>query len=484
MSKVYYNYINGNWIQGSSGETIPIINPANTDEIVGYVQNSTVDDVNIAVSTARNIQKEWENTSSVERGNILHKVANVLETKTEDIAVSATKEMGKTLAETRGEVARAISILRFYAQEGLRKTGDVIPSQNSQSLLYTTRVPLGVVGVISPWNFPIAIAVWKIAPALIYGNTVVFKPATEAAITAIKIVEAFHKAGIPNGVLNLVTGKGAVIGDRIISHKGIDGITFTGSNDVGKKIALASIEKGAKYQLEMGGKNPAIVMEDANLDLAEELIVSGAMKHTGQKCTATSKVYIQRNIYYEFRERILKRVRAIKVGSGLDPSVYMGPLSSINQLERVLKYIEKGKKEGAELTYGGKRLKGREYEKGYFIEPTVFENVSSKMTIACEEIFGPVLALIMVDSLEDALLQANDSPFGLSASIFTRDLEKAFQFTKEIQAGMVKVNGESAGVEPQAPFGGMKQSSSGLREQGTAAIEFFTSMKTITINPI
>jgi len=484
VSKVYYNYINGNWIQGSSGETIPIINPANTDEIVGYVQNSTVDDVNIAVSTARNIQKEWENTSSVERGNILHKVANVLETKTEDIAVSATKEMGKTLAETRGEVARAISILRFYAQEGLRKTGDVIPSQNSQSLLYTTRVPLGVVGVISPWNFPIAIAVWKIAPALIYGNTVVFKPATEAAITAIKIVEAFHKAGIPNGVLNLVTGKGAVIGDRIISHKGIDGITFTGSNDVGKKIALASIEKGAKYQLEMGGKNPAIVMEDANLDLAEELIVSGAMKHTGQKCTATSKVYIQRNIYYEFRERILKRVRAIKVGSGLDPSVYMGPLSSINQLERVLKYIEKGKKEGAELTYGGKRLKGREYEKGYFIEPTVFENVSSKMTIACEEIFGPVLALIMVDSLEDALLQANDSPFGLSASIFTRDLEKAFQFTKEIQAGMVKVNGESAGVEPQAPFGGMKQSSSGLREQGTAAIEFFTSMKTITINPI
>ncbi|MFC0274363.1 alpha-ketoglutaric semialdehyde dehydrogenase GucD [Metabacillus herbersteinensis] len=483
MSQVYLNYINGDWIFGSNGETIPSVNPANIDEIAGYVQSSSVDDVNSAVNSAKEAKKKWENTSSVERGNILYEVANVLETRIEDIAITATKEMGKTLAETKGEVARAVSILRFFAQEGLRKTGDVIPSQNSNNLLYTTRAPLGVVGVISPWNFPIAIPVWKIAPALVYGNTVVFKPATETAITAVKIAEAFHEGGIPKGVFNLVTGKGSVIGDAFIEHKDIDGITFTGSNDVGKKVALGAIERGAKYQLEMGGKNPAIVLDDADLDLAEELTVNGAMKHTGQKCTATSIVYVHSDIYNEFKERILKRVEAIKVGSGLDSSVYMGPLSSSAQLEQVLKYIEKGKEEGAELIYGGKRLHGPAYDKGHFIEPTVFGNVTNNMTIAREEIFGSVLALIKVDSLEDALTQANDSSFGLSASIFTRDLAKSLQFVREIQAGMVKVNGESAGVELQAPFGGMKQSSSGSREQGTAAIEFFTSIKTITITP-
>ncbi|RKL65039.1 aldehyde dehydrogenase family protein [Salipaludibacillus neizhouensis] len=484
MCKVYLNYINGDWSSGSNGETIPSVNPANTDEIVGYVQSSTVVDVNIAVKSAKSAQKKWENISSVQRGNILHKVANVLEARTEDIAVTATKEMGKTLAETTGELARAVSILRFYAQEGLRKTGDVIPSQDNNNLLYTTRVSLGVVGVISPWNFPIAIPVWKIAPALVFGNTVVFKPATETAITAVKIAEAFHEGGIPKGVFNLVTGKGSVIGDALIENESIDGISFTGSNVVGKKVALGAIERGAKYQLEMGGKNPAIVMDDADLDVAEELTVNAAMKHTGQKCTATSIVYVHCDIYDEFKERILKRVHDIKVGSGIDPSVYMGPLSSRNQLEGVMKYIEKGIEEGGKLIYGGKRMEGLKYDKGYFIEPTVFENVSKNMTIAREEIFGPVLALIKIESLEDALTQANESIFGLSSSIFTRDLAKSLQFVKEIQAGMVKVNGESAGVEPQAPFGGMKQSSSGSREQGTAAIEFFTSIKTITITPL
>lgn len=484
MSKDYLNYINGEWRPSSNGETLTSINPADTNDVVGTVQSSTVEDLNAAVAAARGAAQEWKNTSSVRRGNILHEAANILEAKKEDIAVTATKEMGKTLAETRGEVDRSAAILRFYAQEGFRKTGDVIPSQNSNNLLYSTRVPLGVVAVISPWNFPIAIPFWKMAPALVYGNTVVFKPATETAVTAVKIAEVFHEAGMPAGVLNMLTGRGSVIGDPFIDHEDVDAITFTGSNDIGQRVARGAVAKGAKFQLEMGGKNPAIVLDDADLDLAAELTVNGAMKHTGQKCTATSRVFVQDAVYDAFKQRVLEKVKAIKVGSGLEEDVYMGPLVSKGQLDTVLGYIEKGKEEGADLIYGGEVPSGEAYERGHFVQPTVFENVTNDMTIAREEIFGPVLSMIKVGSFEDALRQANDTRFGLSASLFTKDIAKALAFTNDIEAGMVKVNGESSGAEPQAPFGGMKQSSSGSREQGTAAIEFFTSMKTVTITPV
>ncbi|MBS4209367.1 alpha-ketoglutaric semialdehyde dehydrogenase GucD [Bacillus sp. FJAT-50079] len=479
----YLNYIDGAWISAESKETLSSINPANTNEVIGHFPSSSEQDVDFAVKAAKQALKGWRKQSSIDRGNYLHKTADLLEDRIEDIAITATKEMGKTLAECKGEVARGVAILRYYAQEGYRKTGDIIPSADSRNLLYTTRVPIGVVGVISPWNFPIAIPIWKIAPALVFGNTVVFKPASETSITAAKIVEAFHEAGIPKGVLNLVQGRGSIIGDAIVNHRAVNGITFTGSNQVGKKVAGIAAGRGAKFQLEMGGKNPTIVLEDADLNLAAELTVSAAMKHTGQKCTATSRCFVQSSVYDLFKQKIIDKVKNIKVGSGLDPDTYMGPLASSSQLDTVAGYIEKGKEEGATLLIGGNVLKENEYEDGFYVEPTVFENVKNEMVIAQEEIFGPVLCLIKIDTFEEAIDQANDTQFGLAASLFTRDLAKSLAFIDEIEAGMIKVNGESAGVELQAPFGGMKGSSSYSREQGQAAIEFFTSTKTITITP-
>ncbi|HZG17926.1 MAG TPA: alpha-ketoglutaric semialdehyde dehydrogenase GucD [Candidatus Bathyarchaeia archaeon] len=483
MTTTYKNYCNGEWKEAASGETISIMNPANRHEVVGNVQSSTFEDVNHAVLSAKKALQTWKSISSTQRGTYLQKAADILENRLDEIAVIATREMGKTLAETRGEVLRAASILRYYAQEGMRKVGDVIPSTDSKNLLYTTRVPLGVVAVISPWNFPIAIPTWKIAPALIFGNTVVFKPALETSITGIKLVEALVDAGIPAGVVNLVTGKGSVVGNDLVSHPDVNGITFTGSNEVGKRIGLSAVARGVKFQLEMGGKNPAIILEDADLEKAAELVVNGAMKHTGQKCTATSRVFIQRSVYDKCKEMILKKIQAITIGSGLDEGVYMGPLASKSQYETVLSFIEKGIQDGATLLYGGNVPGGKNLENGYFLEPTVFENVGIDTPLAQEEIFGPVLCLFTFESMEEAIELANNSRFGLSASLFTKDLAKAMYFVSEIDAGLIKVNGESAGVELQAPFGGMKQSSSHSREQGQSAVEFFTSIKTVTITP-
>ncbi|MDF0725965.1 aldehyde dehydrogenase family protein [Cytobacillus sp. S13-E01] len=484
MTQVYLNYINGIWKPSSNEQTFDSKNPADVNEKIGVFPSSTTKDVNEVVASAKDALVEWRELSAHVRGNYLHKAADILESRADDIAQTATREMGKTFVETKGEVLRGVSILRYYAQEGFRNIGENIPSADSKNLLYTMRVPVGVVGVISPWNFPIAIPIWKMAPALVYGNTVVLKPASETAITAIKIIEAFADAGFPKGVINIITGKGSVVGDRIIHHPNVNAVTFTGSNDVGKQVAFACLNRGGKYQLEMGGKNPAIILDDADLDLAAELTVNGAMKHTGQKCTATSRAYIHKDIYDVFKQKVLKKVNAIKLGSGLESDTYMGPVASSSQLDTVLHYIDAGIAEGATLLTGGKVPESKVYKYGYYVEATVFEDVTNDMRIAQEEIFGPVLCLIKVDGLEDALQQANDSRFGLSASLFTNDIGKAFTFINKIEAGLIKVNGESAGVELQAPFGGMKESSSHSREQGQAAKEFFTSIKTITITPI
>ncbi|MGN7300147.1 alpha-ketoglutaric semialdehyde dehydrogenase GucD [Ferdinandcohnia sp. SAFN-114] len=484
MSQIYENFINGLWRTSSSGELLESQNPANFSETVGKFPSSTTEDVDSAVVAAKGALSYWKDLSALERGHFLHKTADILEKKLDDIARTATLEMGKTLAETKGEVTRAVQILRYYAQEGYRKMGDNIPSGGSKNLLITTRVPVGVVGVISPWNFPIAIPIWKIAPALVYGNTVVLKPASETSITAIKIIEAFAEAEFPKGVINIVTGRGSVVGDHLINHPQVNAISFTGSNEVGKVVAMSCVERGAKYQLEMGGKNPAIILDDADLESAAELTVSGAMKHTGQKCTATSRAFVHEAVYEEFKAKVLEKVADIKIGSGLNESTYMGPLASKSQLKTVLHYLEEGKKSGGTLLTGGKVPEGNEYSNGFYVEPTVFEKVDHKSAIAQEEIFGPVLCLFKVDSLKEALEKANDSKFGLSASLFTKDIGNAFTYINEIDAGLIKVNGESAGVELQAPFGGMKQSSSHSREQGEAAKEFFTSIKTITITPV
>ncbi|MFB5934550.1 alpha-ketoglutaric semialdehyde dehydrogenase GucD [Peribacillus frigoritolerans] len=481
--KTYMNYINGKWVASTTNEEIGSINPANKNEIVGYVQSSSKEDLDAAVSGAKQAQKTWRKLSGAQRGDYLYKVASIMETRLEEIAETMTKEMGKTFQEAKGETARGVAILRYYAGEGMRKIGDVIPATDNEALMFTTRVPLGVVGVISPWNFPVAIPIWKMAPALIYGNTVVLKPATETAVTAVKVIECFDKAGIPDGVVNMVTGQGSIIGQGIAEHPDINGITFTGSNTVGKMVGQGALARGAKYQLEMGGKNPVIVANDADLDLAVEGTISGGLRSTGQKCTATSRVIVQSNVYDEFKEKLLEKVSEIKVGYGMEEETWMGPCSSESQLNTVLSYIQKGKDEGATLLYGGERQSEEGTEHGFYVKPTVFEDINSEMTIAQEEIFGPVLALIKVDTIEEALELANDVEFGLSASIYTKNISSMFSFINEMEAGLVRVNAETAGVELQAPFGGMKQSSSHSREQGQAAIEFFTSIKTVFVKP-
>lgn len=479
--KTYFNYINGEWVKASTGEVIPIQNPADKEEAAGYVQRSSLEDVNAAITAAHEAKTMWRDLSGAERGQYLYKAADLLEERLDDIAITAVKEMGKTLPEAKGEAARGVAILRYYAGEGMRKEGDVIPSTDREALMFTKRVPLGVVGIISPWNFPIAIPIWKMAPALIYGNTVVIKPATETAVTCAKIMACFADAHLPKGVVNMVTGSGAVVGQGMIEHPNIQGITFTGSNATGKAIGQKAFDRGIKYQLEMGGKNPVIVANDADLDLAVEAAITGAFRSTGQKCTATSRVIVQEDIYDAFKEKLVQKTREITIGDSLKKDVWMGPIASKQQLDQCLSYIETGKKEGATLLFGGEPLTDGEYQNGYFIEPAIFEHVTSDMTIAQEEIFGPVIALIKVQDINEALHIANDVIFGLSASIFTQNIGRMLSFIQNIQAGLIRINAESAGVELQAPFGGMKQSSSHSREQGEAAKEFFTAIQTVFI---
>ncbi|HET7616567.1 MAG TPA: alpha-ketoglutaric semialdehyde dehydrogenase GucD [Bacillales bacterium] len=481
--KTYGNFIGGQWEESQTGEVEASLNPADQNEAVGRVQVSSAEDVDRAVEAAKRAKKAWRKLSGVQRGNFLYKAANVIESRLDEIAETMTREMGKTFPESKGETMRGIAILRFYAGEGMRQKGDVIPASDSKALMYTNRVPLGVVGLITPWNFPIAIPLWKMAPALIYGNTVVLKPAKESPVTAAKVVECLEEAGFPEGVVNFVTGRGSVIGQRIIEHPDVSGISFTGSNATGRRVAEAAVARGAKYQLEMGGKNPLIVADDADVEEAVDATISGGLRSTGQKCTATSRVIVQSGIYDRFKERLLEKTKQLTVGDGMKEGTWMGPSVNEGQLKTVLSYIEKGKAEGAELLLGGDRPDEPELRDGFFVNPTIFEGVTTEMAIAQEEIFGPVLALMKVDELEEALELANDVSFGLSASIFTKNIGNALEFIEEIEAGLVRVNFETAGVELHAPFGGMKGSSFGSREQGEAAKEFYTSIKTVYVKP-
>ncbi|MFJ7724677.1 alpha-ketoglutaric semialdehyde dehydrogenase GucD [Neobacillus sp. NPDC097160] len=479
--KTYKNFINNEWIESESEQTIKSINPANKEEIVGYVQNSTNTDLENAVQAADKAKNAWRKLGQAARGQLLFKVANIIEENLNDIAETLTREMGKTLPEAKGETARGVAILRYYAGEGMRKDGDVIPSSDKDALMFTKRTPLGVVGVITPWNFPVAIPIWKIAPALVYGNTVVFKPATEAAVTAAKIVDCFAKAGLPEGVVNFITGSGSVIGQALIDHPLLNAITFTGSEGVGEGVAKSAAARGIKFQLEMGGKNPVIVTKDADLDAAVEAVISGGFRSTGQKCTASSRVIVETAVYDAFKEKLIQETEKITVGDGLKEGIWMGPCASESQFTTVRKYIEQGLEEGASLLYGGEPLTGGEFDKGFYVAPTIFENVKPDMAIAQEEIFGPVIALLKAADLEEAIKLANDTKYGLSASIFTSNIGSLLEFIDEIDAGLVRINAESAGVELQAPFGGMKASSTGSREQGEAAKEFFTTIKTVFI---
>ncbi len=480
-ANLYFNYVAGEWIASASGNTAPSLNPADKHQVVGYVQLSVSADVDQAVAAAKGAKEDWKRLSGAARGEYLFKAANVMERRLEEIAETMTREMGKTFPEAKGETARGIAILRYYAGEGMRKVGDVIPSTDSEALMFTTRAPLGVVAVIAPWNFPVAIPIWKMAPALVYGNSVVLKPALETSVTAVKVVECFAEAGFPAGVLNLVTGSGSVIGQALAEHPDVKGITFTGSNEVGKRVGQTALARGIKYQLEMGGKNPILIADDADLDLAVEATVSGGIRSTGQKCTATSRVIVMRQVYEPFKEKLLAKVRQLTVGNGMESGAWLGPCASEKQMNTVLEYVRLGIEEGAHLLCGGTRLEEGPLANGYFVAPAVFEGVSSRMRIAQEEIFGPVLTLIPADSLEEAVQLANDVDYGLSASIYTTNIGRVLTFIRDMDAGLIRINAETAGVELQAPFGGVKQSSSHSREQGQAAIEFFTDVKTVFV---
>lgn len=480
--KRYQLLIDGEWRDALNGQWQPNINPANTDDVIGEFASAGANDVIAAVEAAQRAFSSWRTTPMVKRGDILYKAANLLEARLEEVAQAMTREEGKTLIEARGETARGVAILRYFAGEASQPDGETYPTGLPNRMLYTRREPVGVIGLITPWNFPIAIPLWKIAPALVYGNTVVFKPAELTPLTAWHITDVLHQAGLPKGVLNFVNGSGRVMGNALTSHPDVKAVSFTGSNGVGRAIQKQIIERGGKVQLEMGGKNPVVVLDDANLPLAVEMVTRGAMKSTGQKCTATSRVFVQSGLYKKFSEALVETVKGLRVGDGMDANTYLGPAVSRDQQQTVLDYVRIGQEEGAKVAVGGAELVGEAYDRGYYVPPTVFLDAEVNSRLMQEEIFGPVVALTPVDSLNDAIDAANGVPYGLSASIISQDIGKIMRFIDGIQAGMVHVNDETAGAEPQVPFGGMKDSSSHSREQGKAAREFYTQMKTVYLD--
>ncbi|MHB1390534.1 MAG: aldehyde dehydrogenase family protein [Thermoleophilia bacterium] len=479
MPETYQNYIGGQWVDSDSGQTFANINPANTDEILGYFQSSTVADTRAAIAAAQEARAAWRATTAPRRGEVLARAARIIERDLDRIGEGLTREEGKTFAEGKGETGRAVQLFDYFAGEGRRICGETTPSEFGRTMLYTIKEPLGVVGLITPWNFPVAIPAWKLAPALVSGNTVVLKPASNAPLTALNIVRALEEAGLPAGVLNFVTGSGSVVGNELASNPVVRGISFTGSDTVGCSLNGQVAARGGKAQCEMGGKNPIIVLEDADIDKAVALTINGAMWSTGQKCTATSRAIVHEAVAAEFTEKVLAAAAAIRVGDGMDSETQVGPAVDEAQLNSVLSYIEVGREEGAQLLLGGNRLTGGSYDKGFFVEPTVFGGVDPGMRIAQEEIFGPVLAIIPVPDFEAAMQVANGTRFGLAASICTRDLSRCFEFVDRIDAGLVHVNTPTVGAEVQVPFGGMKDSSTGIREQGKVAVDFYTQTKTI-----
>jgi aldehyde dehydrogenase (NAD+) len=474
---VFANYIAGEWID--SGKHFENRNPANIDEIVGLHPKGTAADIQEAAAAAAEALPQWAATPGPGRSAILFKAADILEHEFEAISADMTREEGKTLPEAKGEVRRAINIFRYYAGEGSRAGGILTPSERDRVHTFAIRKPIGVVGLITPWNFPIAIPAWKLAPALICGNTVVMKPASVSPLSAWRLIEALHKAGIPKGVVNFVTGSGSELGNALVNAAPVKAVSFTGSNSVGHWLYGEAAKRRLRIQLEMGGKNPTVVLNDADLGAAVENTVNAAFFSTGQKCTATSRVIIENAIYDQFLDALVERTKKLKVGNGLKPGVDIGPAVDEAQLNTDLTYIDIGRKEAGEPVIGGHRLTGGEYDKGYFIAPTIFKDVTEKMTIAQEEIFGPVLAVMRAKDFEDAMRIANNIPFGLSASIQTTNVSRVFDFVHKAEAGLLTVNLPSAGVEYQLPFGGTKESSFGPKEQGPAAFEFYSDYKTI-----
>jgi aldehyde dehydrogenase (NAD+) len=479
---IYRNFINGQWIESESSRTVENINPANTDDVLGTIRQATRDEARSAVEAASQAFRDWRTTPAPTRGRIVGRAARLMEDHKEELAQLLTREEGKTISESRGELQRSINVAEFCAGEARRLNGETIQSELPSNFAYTIKQPLGVVACVTPWNFPVAIPVWKIAPALVAGNTVVFKPATLTPATAVRIVEIFEEAGIPKGVLNLILGSGSDAGDEIIAHPAVKAVSFTGSNEVGIRLYEQVSRRGAKVQCEMGGKNPVIVMEDADLELAVESTAQGAFGSSGQRCTATSRVVVVNDIADEFVGALVKRADSMRIGAGSDPNTEMGPSVDESQYKTVLQYIDIGREDGAELKCGGQRAEGDGLDKGYFVRPTVFDCVTPDMRIAREEIFGPVLSVLRVKDFDEALAVANDSEYGLSSSIFTSDATRIFRFVDEIETGMTHINSPTTGGEAHIPFGGIKGTGIGDREQGSTALDFYTDLKVVYVD--
>jgi acyl-CoA reductase-like NAD-dependent aldehyde dehydrogenase len=475
------NYINGKWVDARSGETFQSINPANTDDVVGNVSKSREEDVDEAVKSAREAYEGWRLFPAPRRGEILFRAAEMLLRNKEALGRLETREMGKILSEGLGDVQEAIDMGYFMAGEGRRLSGETVPSELPNKDMKSIRVPIGVFGLITPWNFPMAIPAWKIFPALICGNTVVFKPSSETSVCAAKLVEILAESGLPRGVLNLVHGPGGEVGEYLVSHPRVDAVSFTGSFDVGRRLEGICGSIHRPIVSEMGGKNIIIVMDDANLDLAVEGALWGGFGTSGQRCTAASRIGVHKKIYEAFTEKFQTAASRLRLGDGLKEGTDVGPVVNESQFKKVLKYIEIGKEEGANLILGGKACQEGECPKGYFIEPTIFSDVTPGMRIAQEEIFGPVVSVIKSEDLEDAILIANGTSYGLSSAIYTQNVNYTAIAERDLDFGIVYINASTIGAEIQMPFGGIKRSGYGRKEAGGrgGALDTYTRWKVI-----
>ena len=469
------NFIGGEWRPSVSGRTYEKHGPWRPSEVIGELPASGEEVVNAAVAAALAAFPEWAGLPAAKRGAILNKAADIVEARAEQIAQDMTLEMGKPIRESRGEALRMSQVFRFYSGEGLRPTGERFEQMLTGSVAYTVHRPLGVVGLITPWNFPAAIPAWKVAPALVYGNTVVMKLAQEAPLTGLHLAACLEEAGLPAGVLNIVIGRGSEVGTPLVEHPDVKAISFTGSVPVGRSVREEATRLGKRVQLELGGHNPVVVMADADLARAVELVYAGAFWSAGQKCTATRRIYVEERVYDEFRTRLLERMESGVVGDPNDPNTEVGPLVNEKQLEEILAGIERGKSEGGTVLTGGARID----DEAYLVAPTLFEGVGDDAFLSCEEVFGPVTSMYRFTELDDALERANAVEFGLSAAIFTSSLASARAFTERIEAGIIRVNGQTAGVDVHVPFGGIKGSGFGPHEQGRAARDFYTESVTV-----
>jgi acyl-CoA reductase-like NAD-dependent aldehyde dehydrogenase len=479
---VHHNLIDGQWVPSASGAWFENRNPANTDDLIGRFQQSIGEDVHRAVDAACRAFDTWRLVPAPRRAEILFRAAQLIAERKDALARDMTREMGKVLDETRGDVQEAIDMTYYMAGEGRRLHGQTVPSELREKFAMSVRQPLGVCAVITPWNFPMAIPSWKIVPALVCGNTVVFKPATLTPLSALNFVRILEEAGLPRGVVNVVTGSGQEIGHALLASDAVRVVSFTGSTDVGRTVAVTAAPSFKRVHLELGGKNAIMILDDANLDLAVDGCVWGGFGTTGQRCTAASRVIVHDSVHDAFLERFVERATRLRVGDGLEADTEMGPLVSLEQRQTVMQYVEVGQREGARLVCGGHALTKGSHAKGWFHQPTIFADAAPSMRIAQEEIFGPVVSVVRCSSLDEAVAIANDVKYGLSASIYTQDVNRAFRAMRDVSTGIFYVNAPTIGAEVHLPFGGTKATGNGHREAGTAALDVFSEWKSIYVD--